>query len=236
MSTICFIFARGGSKGLKNKNLLKFRETTLLGNAIKQAKNIKKIKKIFVSTDSKLIKKEALKYKAEVPFLRPKSLSSDRSPEILSWKHAIKYLKDKLNLNPEYIVSLPTTSPLRSIKDIQKCINLAKKKKLDLVVGVSKSSKNPFFNMLLKIKSGGSLVKFSSIFKKKYKQKKYFRRQDTPEVFNVTTACYVFKTKFIMSSKSLFTGKLGYITIPKERALDIDDSFDYKVLNLLSKK
>ena len=132
MSTICFIFARGGSKGLKNKNLLKFRETTLLGNAIKQAKNIKKIKKIFVSTDSKMIKKEALKYKAEVPFLRPKNLSSDRSPEILSWKHAIKYLKDKLNLNPEYIVSLPTTSPLRSIKDIQKCINLEKKRKLDV--------------------------------------------------------------------------------------------------------
>ena len=129
MNIIAFIFARGGSKGIKNKNLLKFNNTTLLGHAISQAKKSKYIKKIFVSTDSKKIAAKAIIYKAEVPFLRPKNLAKDNSPEILSWKHAIIFLKNKLNINPEYIVSIPTTSPLRNVSDIDKCIQKAIKNK-----------------------------------------------------------------------------------------------------------
>ena len=118
MNIIAFIFARGGSKGLKNKNLLKFKKKSLLANSILQAKNSKLIKKVFVSTDSIKIKKEAIKYKALVPFLRPKKLAGDKSPEINSWKHAIDYLNKKLNIFPDYIASVPTTSPLRNTSDI----------------------------------------------------------------------------------------------------------------------
>ena len=97
MNIICFIFARGDSKGIKNKNLLKFKKTTLLGNAILQARKVKYAKRTFVSTDSKQIMLEAKRYKAEIPFLRPKNLASDNSPEILSWRHAINYLDKNLN-------------------------------------------------------------------------------------------------------------------------------------------
>ena len=64
MNIICIIFARGNSKGLKNKNLLKFKSTTLLGNSIRQAQKSKLISRIFVSTDSKKILREAIKNKA----------------------------------------------------------------------------------------------------------------------------------------------------------------------------
>ena len=55
MKIVAFIFARGNSKGIKNKNLLKFKKTTLLGHAIQQAKKVNYIKEVFLSTDSKKI-------------------------------------------------------------------------------------------------------------------------------------------------------------------------------------
>ena len=197
LNIVSFIFARGNSKGIKNKNLLKFNNTTLLGNAILQARKIKFAKKIFVSTDSIRIKKEALKYKAQVPFIRPKHLSTDSSPEIYAWRHAIDFLNNKLNIFPDYIVSVPTTSPLRRISDINKCLSLAIKNKLDMVFAITKSHKNPYFNMLLEKKG-----KLKIAIKK---NKKIFRRQDAPKSFDLTTVCYVFKPDYIKSNFNLFS-------------------------------
>ena len=89
---IALICARGGSKGIKNKNLLKIGKKSLLRISIEQAKKIKAIKKIFVSTDSKKIAREAAKYGAIVPFIRPKNLGKDTTPEILVWRHAVNFL------------------------------------------------------------------------------------------------------------------------------------------------
>lgn len=227
MNIIAFIFARGGSKGLKNKNLLKFRNRSLLGHSILQAKRSKLIKKVFVSTDNLKIKKEAIKYQALVPFLRPKNLSGDKSPEINSWKHAVNYLNNKLNIFPDYIVSVPTTSPLRNISDINKCIREAINKKLDLVTAITKSQKNPYFNMLEMKKKKFKIIK---------KNKNFYRRQDAPKCFDMTTACYVFNPEYIKRTNNIFSGKIGYIEIPRERAIDIDDNFDYRIATLLSKK
>jgi hypothetical protein len=226
MNIIAFIFARGGSKGIKNKNLLKFNNTTLLGHAISQAKKSKYIKKIFVSTDSKKIAAKAIIYKAEVPFLRPKNLAKDNSPEILSWKHAIIFLKNKLNINPEYIVSIPTTSPLRNVSDIDKCIQKAIKNKLDMVFCVSKSQKNPFFNILIKKNNKLKVIE---------NKKNITRRQDAPECFDMTTVCYVFKPDYIIKNSNFFKGNTGFVEIPKERSIDIDSYFDYKIINLIKK-
>jgi|SaaInlV_125m_DNA_1040241.scaffolds.fasta_scaffold71350_2 N,N'-diacetyl-8-epilegionaminate cytidylyltransferase len=235
MKIIVFIFARGGSKGLKNKNLLKINGKSLLGHSITQAKKIKFIKKIFVSTDSTKIKKEALKFGAEVPFKRPKKLATNKSPEYLSWRHAVNYLKNKMNIKPDFIVSLPTTSPLRKKQDIQKCINLAKKKNLDLVLGITKSSKNPFFNIM--IKKNNKYFKFSDLLTRKFQEKKLiFRRQDAPKTYDLTTVCYVFKPSYVIRSKNMFSGKIGYVEIPKERSIDIDDVLDLKIAKLLLKK
>jgi CMP-N-acetylneuraminic acid synthetase len=225
MNIVAFIFARSGSKGLKNKNLLKLKNKSLLGNAILQAKKSMFIKKVFVSTDSLKIKKEAIKYDALVPFLRPKELASDKSPEIDSWKHAVNFLNQELNIYPDYIVSVPTTSPLRKISDINKCIAKAVSKKLDLVIAITESQKNPYFNMIELKNNKFQIIK---------KNKNYSRRQDSPKCFDITTACYVFKTKYIKKTKNIFSGKIGYVKIPRERALDIDNYLDYKIAKLLS--
>ncbi len=226
MKVIGIIFARGNSKEIKNKNLLKFRKTTLLGNSIRQAFASKYIKRVIVSTESTKIAKEALKNKAEVPFKRPKMLARDSSPEIKSWRHAIKILnKDK---DIDYIASIPTTAPLRSTSDINKCISFAIKKKLDIVFSVTKSSKNPYFNILKeKNKKLGIVCK---------NKKTIDRRQEAPQCYDLTTACYVFKPSYVMKRENLFSGKTGFVLIPKKRSIDIDDKLDYKIANFLSKK
>ena len=234
MNIICFIFARGNSKGLKNKNLLKFKKTTLLGNAILQARKVKYAKRTFVSTDSKQIMLEAKRYKAEIPFLRPKYLASDNSPEILSWRHAINYLDKNLNLRPDYIVSVPTTSPLRNVSDINKCVRKAIRNKLDMVYTVTPSARNPYFNMF--VEKGGKLNIISKTggLVKNFKSKKIYRRQEAPNCFDLTTVCYVFKPDFVMKTNDMFSGKIGFVKIPKQRTIDIDDEFDYKIVNFLS--
>lgn len=227
LNIVSFVFARGNSKGIKNKNLLKFNNTTLLGNAILQARKIKYSRRIFVSTDSVKIKNEALKYKAEVPFIRPKHLSTDTSPEIYAWRHAVDFLNNKLDIFPDYIVSVPTTSPLRRTSDINKCLSLAIKNKLDIVFAITSSHKNPYFNMLIKKKG-----KLKIAIKK---NKKISRRQDAPKSFDLTTICYVFKPNYIKSNFNLFSGKVGYVHIPKQRAIDIDDKWDYRIAISLNK-
>lgn len=227
LNIVTFIFARGNSKEIKNKNLLKFNNTTLLGNAILQARKIKYSKKIFVSTDSFKIKREALKYKAEVPFIRPKNLSTDSSPEIYAWRHAVNFLNKKLNIFPDYIVSVPTTSPLRAVSDINKCVSLAIRDKLDIVFAITNSNKNPYFNMLTK-KRGKLQIAIK-------KNKKISRRQDAPKSFDLTTVCYVFKPDYIKSNLNLFSGKVGYVHVPKQRAVDIDDKWDYRIAISLNK-
>ena len=81
--------ARGGSKGIKNKNLVSIKGKPLIYYTIKEAKKCKKITNYIISTDSIKIKKIAQKYKADVPFIRPKKLSRDKSTSASALKHAL---------------------------------------------------------------------------------------------------------------------------------------------------
>ena len=66
------------------------------------------------------------------------------------------------------------------------------------------------------------------------KSKNFYRRQDAPRFFDITTVCYVFKTKYVKKTNNILSGKIGYVEIPRERAIDIDDYLDYKIAKLLS--
>ena len=101
-------------------------------------------------------------------------------------------------------------------------------KKLDMVFTLTKSSKNPYFNMLEKKGKKFKLIKNL--------KKKISRRQEAPQCYDLTTVCYVFKPSYIMQTKDVLSGKVGFIDIPKERAIDIDDKIDYKIALMLSKK
>ena len=223
---IAIIFARGGSKGLKNKNLKHFCGKPLIAWAIEQAYSVKYVNRVIVSTDSKRIAKIAKNYNAEVPFLRPKNLATDKSPELYSWQHALKFLKKSEGSLPEVMVSIPTTSPLREVVDIEKSIRLYLKSKVDAVITITKSKKNPNFNMV-KLSSNGlvSLYERDNL--------KVYNRQDVTSIFDVTTVSYVVRPKFILKTKHLFSGKIKAIEIPYERSVDIDNLIDFQIAEFL---
>ena len=221
----CYIFARGGSKGIKNKNIVKINNKPLIYYTIKEAKKSKYISRIVVSTDDIKIKKIAKKYKVEI-LNRPKKLASDKSPELLSWRHAIKISNKKNDLSEPFI-SLPTTSPLRSFKDINRAIEKYYKNNHDIIIGVTPSQRNPYLNMVKIKKNKLKLVNSLN---------KFYRRQDVPDVYDVTTLIYVANKKYINKCKKIIEGNVGYIIVPKERSLDIDDKHDLKIARLLLKK
>ena len=144
-----FIFARGGSKGIKNKNLVKLNGKSLIDFSINLAKSMKIFDKVFVCTESKKIKDYVKKRNVQI-IPRPKNLATDNSPEYLSWKYAVKYLKKK-NIIFDCFVSLPTTSPLREKEDILGALKKLNKG-ADFVVCATPARRNPWFNMLIKKK------------------------------------------------------------------------------------
>ena len=224
MKIFAFIFARGGSKGLPGKNLLNLDGKPLLAHSIMTAKNIDKISRIFVSTDSSEIAEVAIKYGAEV-INRPSNLAQDNSPEWMSWAHSVSWLEKRGEFF-DCFVSLPTTAPLRNKNDVIKCIDLLDKQ-TDIVVTISETSRSPYFNM---VKKDGNYIKLLIDSKKGYS-----RRQDVPEIYDMTTVAYVTRPNFIKNNNKIFDGRVKASIIPKNRAVDIDDEIDFKMAELLMK-
>ena len=228
MSTVACVFARAGSKGVPNKNIQTFNGKPLISWAVELALEVKQINKVFVSTDSEEIAEIARMAGASIPFIRPSELATDTSPEWHSWQHFIKFLADKDGRLPEVFLSLPATSPLRSTIDIENCLNEFKKGRADFVVGITPSERNPYFNMVKK----GEDNQVDLVIQQ---GEKFSRRQDTPEVFDLTTVCYVGKPGTILTKNSIFEGKVAGVEIPRERAIDIDTELDFQIADFLFK-
>lgn len=220
---LCLICVRSGSKGLPNKNIRKIGGKTLLEITIELAKKIKSIKKIVVSTDSKYYAKISKKKGAHVPFIRPKSLSLDNSNEWYVWKHAVKYLEKMFNF--EDIIVLPVVSPLRIKSDINKIIKKYRQNKKKTIITISESTRNPYYNMVyLDKKKNIERINFKKSIK---------RRQEAPEFFDICTVGYMLNKNTIKEKNNIFDCNLGYVKIPKSRAIDIDDKHDYLISKII---
>ena len=128
-----------------------------------------------------------------------------------------------------YIIDLDVTSPLRTVNDIKKAIQIFKKKKSNNLITFCKSRKNPYFNMIERKKNKFKLIKNV--------KKIFLRRQDAPQAYEMNASIYIWKKNFLFSSNSLFSNKtIGY-EMPYERSIDIDSLSDYKIVKkLISKK
>jgi N-acylneuraminate cytidylyltransferase len=223
---VAFIFARGGSKGLPKKNIRMFSGKPLIAWAIEHAHAVQCIRRVIVSTDSEEIAKVALRYGAEVPFMRPSRLARDDSPEWLAWRHALDFIRNDEGSFPDVMVSVPVTAPLRQPIDIERCLELFSKGDADVVITVTEAHRNPHFNMV-KMQSNGSVglvIPQTSGFS---------RRQDAPEVFDMTTVAYVAEPEFVMTHESAFAGRVKSVHVPIERSIDIDSLLDFEMAEFL---
>jgi CMP-N,N'-diacetyllegionaminic acid synthase len=128
MIILCLVPARSGSKGIIDKNIKILNNKPLLCHSIDQAKESKYYKnkqmRIIVSTDSEKYANIAKEYGAEIPVLRPSEISQDLSTDFEFMKHMIDYLKENENYNPDIILQLRPTQPLRNVNDIDKCLDI----------------------------------------------------------------------------------------------------------------
>ncbi len=145
MKILWIIPARSWSKWIINKNIKDFCWKPLLAWTIEECKKTKLIDKLVVSTDSSSFAEITKKYWWEVPFLRPKEISTDKSLDIEFILHTLEYLKNNENYVPDIVLRLPPTSPLRIYKYIEEWINiLLKNDELDSVRPITVSPKHPY--------------------------------------------------------------------------------------------
>jgi CMP-N,N'-diacetyllegionaminic acid synthase len=181
MKTIAIIPARIGSKSVLKKNIRIVAGKPLVAHSIKHALESKLIDRIIVSTDSQEVADIALKYGAEVPFLRPAHLSDDHALDIGFHKHAIDWLKENEAYSPDFIINLRPTTPIRDSQILDEAIKLfSMHPEIDSMISVRLSDKSPY-KMWKKDKNG--LI--SPLFKnfETYKEPYNLPRQLLPESF-----------------------------------------------------
>lgn len=225
MEILGLIPARGNSKGLKNKNLQKIQNKTLLEYSISCAKK-SKIDRIVVSTDSPQIMKLAKKLGADVPFLRPKKYAMDNSSTLSVVNHALTYLSTKEQYVPDIIVILQPTSPLRKHNSINQSIKLLMNNNITSILGVRKIHDHPFASFTLKNKLLSPYMKNS---------KKYYQRQKLPNFYFPTGSIYTFWNSTLKKFGSYYGNKIFPLIIDDESTVDIDSKLDLFMAEMLLK-
>lgn len=224
MNTLWLIPARGGSKGIPNKNLKPFCGLSLVARSVKQAMNCAAEQDtIFVSTDSTHIKDEAEKHGIEIPFLRPDEFSQDTSSTYSVILHVLEEFK-KRGREFDRVVLLQPTSPFREEKDILGAIKIWEPD-IDMVVSVNNSNSNPYYNLFetdsegfLKISKGDG---------------HYTRRQDAPSVWQYNGAVYVMTVRSLLKSTMGDFSRILPFEMPSSRSMDLDTPEDWVIAELI---
>ncbi len=218
-SVLAIIPARGGSKGVPRKNIREAGGKPLIAWTIEEAKKSKYIDRLILSSDDAEIIQVAQSWGCEAPFVRPAELAQDDTPGIDPVLHAMEIL-------PEYeiVVLLQTTSPLRSVADIDACIEQCMTNQANACVSLTQAEQSPYW--MYTVGTGGEmqpLIPTSQVFA---------RRQDLPQAYILNGAVYVARRDWLRQSKTFLTGEtLGFV-MPPERSLDIDTELDLQILNL----
>lgn len=222
-----FIFARGGSEGVPGKNIRLLAGKPLITYTIETAFKSEFVDRVVVSTDDEKIAQVARDFGAEVPFVRPKELAQNNSPEWLAWQHAIQTLKEQDNGRElDVFASIPPTAPLRAVEDVDNSIRTFLESDADIVITVKKAGHHPSFNMISIDENGYAKLVLPP-------SRTIYRRQDVSLVYDMTTVAYVANPQFIMKAKSIFDGKVKFVIIPEERAVDIDTELDFQFAEYL---
>jgi len=220
LKSICFIGARGGSKGVPQKNIRLINGKPLIAHTIISALDSGLYDHVVVSTEDKKIAQIAKKYGAEIPFLRPKNLSTDTAGFTDVMIHGINELK-KLNYTFDILVNRDCTVPFIRNEDVANSIKLLKNKKCNAVFGVYRQHFNPYFNIMEETHNG-----FLQLSKKL--KNRPTSRQKSPKVYQLNGLFVYNVDKFLKYKTPLPPKSLPY-KIPVESGFMIDTEFEFKI-------
>jgi CMP-N,N'-diacetyllegionaminic acid synthase len=228
LKILCIIPARGGSKGIPKKNIIDVNGKPLIAYTIEEAIKVKKsglIDRVIVSTDSEEIAKVSLDYGAEVPFLRPESISGDKAKSIEFIQHALLFFKAE-NLNYEAVLLLQPTSPLRNETDIINAITLYTNSTNDSLISAFEEE---YINDLVIYRlseDGKTSVPVNQL------HNKGVRRQDHGSLYVRNGCIYISSSELINRGYVIGENPLMYI-MEKNRSVNVDTMEDLELLRKL---
>lgn len=236
MEVLAVIPARGGSKSIPRKNIKPLLGKPLIIWTIEEAKKSKLLSRIIVSTDDPEIAAVARAAGAEVPFLRPQEISQDRSTDVEFLLHALDFLKESEGYEPEIVVRLPPTSPLRVAAHIDEGIALlTDSPEADAVRPICEAPKHPY--KLWRIEEG---KKFLEPFLPKeftgFDEPHNLPRQLFPKAYIHTGAMDVVRTRTIRGLHSTSGKRLAYFFMSPEDSVNIDSPIDFETAEFFMQK
>jgi len=226
---LCSICARGGSKGVKNKNIKHIHGKPLIAYTIEQAKASKLFEHIVISTDSDDIANISKEYGAEVFFKRSAEMASDTAGKLDVIRDAFLRSEEYYNEAYDYLIDLDATAPLRLVDDILNSFTQFLENNNDNLITAMPSRRSPYFN-LIEVDKNGTVILSKTL------DSSIVRRQDTPKSYDMNASIYIWKRDTILNEKSLFLEKTGLYVMPEERSIDIDSELDYKLVELIMKE
>ena len=224
-SVLCIIPARGGSKGIVDKNIIDVNRYPLIHYIINAAKLFNRFDRIIVSTDSKKIESVAKREGVEVPFLRPSFLATDKSIVEDTIVHVLKFIEEK-DKKYDYVCLLQPTSPLVKSVDIINVINMLFEKKAEIIVSVGENPIN--IEWTISLPEDLSLNEFSG-------KVCGTNRQCFKKTYFLNGAIYLGKWDIFYNKLDYYSQKSYAYVMPYKRSIDIDSEFDLELVKFLLK-
>lgn len=220
--------ARGGSKGIRKKNIKELLGKPLIAYAIEQGLASPLIDMVVVSTDDPVIAEVARECGAEVPFMRPAELARDDTPMFPVMEHALDAVEAESGKEVSHIVLLDATSPLRLVSDIDNAMKLFDGGACDAVISGCEAHRSPWFNMVALDGEGyaGLLIGSGDVG----------RRQDCPDAYDLDTTVWIYTRDAIKVIKKRMPPRTRLYKVPQVRAFHIDTELDFEIVAFLMSK
>lgn len=217
---LALIPARGGSKGLPGKNIMRVKERPLIAWTAEAARGSRYVDQVVLSTDDEAIMAVGLQWGCEVPFRRPAALATDETPSIEVVMHALEAL-------PEFgfVVLLQPTSPLRCAADIDAAVEMMIAAGAPACVSVAEVEQNPYW--MYRLAEKGSLRPLLDP-----PPGEITRRQDLPAVYALNGAIYISEVAWLLRAMTFVTDETVAYVMPRSRSLDVDTQADLEAFRL----
>jgi len=218
MKLLSIIPARGGSKGIPRKNLAKVNGRPLIEYSIKAALDVNQITDLIVSTDDKEIADIAKELGAQVPFIRPLELATDKAQSAPVVRHAVEFMEKLKGYKYDAVLMLQPTCPLRKSLHIKKALNIYQSSDCDSLVSVVSVSQHPY---RMKKLVGDKLINYIDQGFENMKP-----RQELPEVYIRNGAIYLCSRSVIMDKKVLVGENCYGLVMNDFESVNIDRKLD----------
>lgn len=223
---ICTICARGGSKGVKNKNIRMLAGKPLVAHTVEQAKSSGLFSYVAVSSDSQDILSIAQEFGADFLIDRPAGMASDTSGKLPAIRHCFLEVERLTGKTYRHTFDLDATSPLRIQQDLVEVQKLLMQDGVDNVITGAPARRSPYFNLVERSPDGHVALS-------KPPEEAVLRRQDSPECFDMNGSIYAWTRRALLEEETLFSGNVALHVMPEERSQDIDTEFDFKIVELM---